>query len=59
NGFNNNWTGFGNGDFDYNGIVDFDDYSIIDQAFNTQSRPARSNPSPAPVFGRSKIGRLV
>ena len=36
-GFNNNRTGWFNGDFDYNGIVNFDDYSLIDLSFNTQS----------------------
>src|SRR4029077_5182588 len=30
------------GDFDYNGIVDFDDYSLIDFAFNTQDPQARA-----------------
>ena len=37
NGFNNHLSGWFNGDFDYNGVVDFDDYSLIDQAFNTQT----------------------
>ena len=27
-----------NGDFDHNGTVNFDDYSLIDLAFNTQGR---------------------
>jgi hypothetical protein len=26
-----------NGDFDGNGVVNFDDYSLIDLAFNTQA----------------------
>ena len=28
-----------NGDFDGNGVVNFDDYSLIDLAFNTQTGP--------------------
>ena len=36
-GFNNNRTGWINGDFDMSGMVDFDDYSLIDLAFNSQS----------------------
>ena len=39
NGFNNAGFGFSNGDFDYNGVINFDDYSIIDHIFNTQSGP--------------------
>jgi hypothetical protein len=37
NGFNNQLTGWLNGDFDLNGAVNFDDYVLIDLAFNTQS----------------------
>ena len=32
----NNRTGWINGDYDGNGIVNFDDYSLIDLAFSTQ-----------------------
>ena len=35
-GFNNHLAGWANGDFDGNGHVDFDDYALIDLAFNTQ-----------------------
>jgi hypothetical protein len=35
-GFNNHRTGWVNGDFDLNGSVNFDDYVLIDLAFNTQ-----------------------
>jgi hypothetical protein len=37
NGFNNHLTGWLNGDFDGNGTVNFDDYVLIDLAFNTQT----------------------
>jgi hypothetical protein len=37
NGFNNHLSGWLNGDFDGNGAVNFDDYVLIDLAFNTQS----------------------
>jgi len=34
-------NGWLNGDFDGNGVVDFDDYSLIDLAFNTQGSALR------------------
>jgi len=40
-------SGWINGDFDYNGVVNFDDYSLIDLAFNTQAAPLRKVPSPS------------
>jgi hypothetical protein len=40
-GFNNNRSGWLNGDFDGNNIVNFDDYSLIDLAFNTQNGSLR------------------
>ena len=43
-------TGWFNGDFDGNGVIDFDDYSLIDLAFNTQGQ-VLSSPSRKP--GRS------
>jgi hypothetical protein len=35
-GFNNHLSSWLNGDFDGNGAVNFDDYVLIDLAFNTQ-----------------------
>ncbi|MBC8109013.1 MAG: PEP-CTERM sorting domain-containing protein, partial [Anaerolineae bacterium] len=55
-GFNNNRTGWANGDVDYNGIVDFDDYSLIDQAFNTQSGTLRRAMSYLDGSDRSDAG---
>ena len=40
-GFLNGRTGWLNGDFDLNNVVNFDDYSLIDQAFNTQGGALR------------------
>jgi hypothetical protein len=37
NGFNNHLSGWLNGDFDGNGVVDFDDYVLIDLFFNMQN----------------------
>ena len=36
-GFNLLRTGWANGDFDYSGLIDFDDYVLIDIAYNTQN----------------------
>jgi hypothetical protein len=41
NGFNNHLSGWANGDFDSNGVVNFDAYVLIDMFFNTQSRILR------------------
>jgi len=41
NGFNNHRTGWTNGDFNYNNIINFDDYVLIELAFNTQSDTLR------------------
>jgi hypothetical protein len=37
NGFNNSLSGWLNGDFNLDNQVNFDDYVLIDLAFNTQS----------------------
>ena len=37
NGFNNGLPGWANGDFDGGGSVNFDDYVLIDLAFNNQA----------------------
>ena len=37
NGFNTPaMTGWYNGDFNYDGVINGDDYALIDNAFNTQ-----------------------
>jgi hypothetical protein len=45
NGFNNHLTGWMNGDFDLNGQVNFDDYVLIDLAFNSQSGTLARRPT--------------
>jgi len=37
--FNNGLPGWANGDFDGGGSVNFDDYVLIDLAFNNQAEP--------------------
>ena len=37
NGFVNHLTGWFNGDFNYDGVVDGSDYALIDNAFNRQT----------------------
>jgi hypothetical protein len=54
-GFNNHRTGWINGDFDGNGQVNFDDYVLIDNAFNTQSGVLGGGGST--VVGNSGSGR--
>jgi len=54
-GFNGNKSGWLNGDVDGNGVIDFDDYSLIDQAFNTQGAALRPEPSAPPKFGRARV----
>jgi hypothetical protein len=44
-GFKNDLTGIGNGDLDQNGIIDFDDFALMDFARNTCGQ---TNPNPAP-----------
>ena len=41
NNFKNHRTGWTNGDFNYNNIINFDDYVLIELAFNTQSETLR------------------
>jgi hypothetical protein len=36
NGYLQHLTGWYNGDFNYDGVVDGSDYTLIDNAFNTQ-----------------------
>ena len=36
NGYLNHLTGWANGDFNYDGVVDGSDYTFIDNAFNSQ-----------------------
>ena len=36
NGYLNHLTGWYNGDFNYDGVVDGSDYTLIDNAFNSQ-----------------------
>jgi hypothetical protein len=38
-GFSGSRTGWVNGDYDYNGVINFDDYSLIDLAFNGGGPP--------------------
>src|SRR5205823_11034498 len=40
-GFVTGGTDWFHGDFDFNGRVDFDDYSLIDMSFNTQTGTLR------------------
>jgi hypothetical protein len=36
NGYQNQLTGWYNGDFNYDGVINGSDYTLIDNAFNTQ-----------------------
>jgi hypothetical protein len=49
NGFNNNLTGWANGDFYGNGVINFDDYALIDNSINQQNgNGAGKSPEPEP-----------
>lgn len=45
-GFSNRLTGYSKGEFNYDGVINFDDYVIIDTAFDS-----------APTLGRFGGGR--
>ena len=49
-GFNQGFTGWGNGDFNGDGRVDFDDYALIDTNFNSPPLAGFTRAVPEPAF---------
>ena len=51
NGFNSGGTktGWHNGDFNYDGVINGDDYTLIDNAFNTQGSVSFAGVSAGPA----------
>ena len=50
------WTGFSNGDFNYDGVIDGSDYTLIDNAFNAQAASlAAEVAAPASQIAASQI----
>jgi hypothetical protein len=49
NGFNLGLTGWQNGDFNYDGAVNGDDYTLIDNAYNTQGSTTYAAVSAGPT----------
>jgi hypothetical protein len=60
NGFNSGGakTGWRNGDFNYDGFINGDDYTLIDNAFNTQGSVSFAGDSAGPaemIAGNTEI----
>jgi len=49
NGFQNHLTGWSNGDFNYDGVINGDDYTLIDNAFNSQGAALHTVSSAGPA----------
>jgi hypothetical protein len=49
NGFQNGLTGWNNGDFNYDGVINGDDYTLIDNAFNSQGSVSFAGGSAGPA----------
>jgi hypothetical protein len=43
-------TGYGNGDFNFDGVIDAGDYGLIDNSFQLQGAPISTNGSPFAIM---------
>jgi Immunoglobulin I-set domain/Immunoglobulin domain len=59
NGFVHHMTDFADGDFNYDGVINGDDYSMIDNAFNTQLAAPLAIVAPSVATNTAQIAKSV